>query len=81
MGKDYIRRPVVFNPGSERELRIWNWIVTSTDSFKGQNFAAFVRDKLEWCMLHENKGAEPVMMVQPQITEDLHTKKGYSDLL
>lgn len=75
--KSYIRKPAVFNPGSEREKRIWDWIESSTNNFKGQNFAAFVRDKLEWCMHHE--GTQLVPASQQSIV--VESKQGYSKLL
>ncbi|MGO4496446.1 hypothetical protein AB4114_11170 [Paenibacillus sp. 2RAB27] len=76
--KNYIRKPAVFNPGSAREKRIWDWIESSTNNFKGQNFAAFVRDKLEWCMQNEGGHFTPAVIQQP-ITQD--SKQGYSKLL
>lgn len=77
-GKSYIRKPAVFNPGSEREKRIWEWIESSTNNFKAQNFAAFVRDKLEWCMQNEGRSISPVVAQQPIISD---LKQGWSKLL
>jgi hypothetical protein len=63
MGDKYIRRPAVFHKYSERDMRIWNWASKKTHEFKNYSFAAFVRDKLEWCMMNEGnefKKAEPI---------------------
>jgi hypothetical protein len=76
MADKYIRKQAVFNQYSDRELRIWNWIVNSTDNFEKQNFAAYVRDKLEWCMQNEGKEikeAEPI--------EEQPIKKGWGKLI
>lgn len=79
----YIRRPAVFNGHSERELRIWNWIKEETGDFKNQNFAAFVRDKLEWCMNHKCEMhpvvTEPKSTLKPN--EEKIEKKGWSSLI
>jgi hypothetical protein len=76
--KNYIRKPAVFNPGSAREKRIWDWIESSTNNFKAQNFAAFVRDKLEWCMQNEG-GHVASPLVKQVITTD--SKQGWSKLI
>lgn len=79
---NYIRKPAVFNPESERERRIWNWIETSTNNFSKQNFAAFVRDKLEWCMQNENSNSlGPMVAVQSRLSEEVQKKKGWSNLI
>jgi hypothetical protein len=78
--KSYIRRPAVFNPDSDREKRIWNWIENSTNNFKGQNFAAFVRDKLEWCMLHEGGQFVATANTQEAVVKT-ESKQGWSRLL
>ncbi|CAH1230620.1 hypothetical protein PAECIP111891_06700 [Paenibacillus allorhizoplanae] len=76
--KSYIRKPAVFNPGSAREKRIWDWIESSTNNFEAQNFASFVRDKLEWCMQNEGVYFTPNVVHQPIPQE---SKQGYSKLL
>lgn len=76
--KSYIRKPAVFNPGSAREKRIWDWIERSTNNFEAQNFAAFVRDKLEWCMQNEGVQFTPVVAQHPVLHD---SKQGYSKLL
>jgi hypothetical protein len=78
---NYIRRPAVFNPESEREKRIWNWIESSTNNFKGQNFAAFVRDKLEWCMQNEDRHFAS-SSVAPQVQSvNMESKQGWAKLI
>lgn len=81
MGAKYIRRPAVFNPGSDREKRIWEWIEQSTNNFKGQNFAAFVRDKLEWCMQNEGRQLIASDYVQAVQQASAVEKKGWSKLI
>ncbi|MUK89174.1 hypothetical protein GMD78_12400 [Ornithinibacillus sp. L9] len=74
MGK-YIRRNAVFNENSERDMKIWKWASDKTGNFKEQNFAAFIRDKLEWCMNNESKTfSEVEQHEQPQ-------KNGWSSLV
>jgi hypothetical protein len=75
MGK-YIRRAVVFNENSEREMKIYNWAIAKTKNFKDQNFASFVRDKLEWCMQNEDKTLEKADPVEEQ-----PNKKGWRSLI
>jgi hypothetical protein len=78
----YIRRPAVFNKNSQRELRIWNWIVNSTDNFEKQNFAAFVRDKLEWCMQNESGSVQTIEPKQHQNSPETEAKKdGWASLV
>lgn len=78
----YIRRPTVFNQNSEREMRIWNWAKDKTDNFKKQNFASFVRDQLEVCMMNEGNPVQIIEPRQPQMDPDTETKKeGWSSLV
>jgi hypothetical protein len=76
MGK-YIRKPVVFNEYSQRDMRILNWAAKQTGNFQNQNFAAFVRDKLEWCMQNENKQFKEA---EPD-EEQPRSKKGWGKLV
>lgn len=85
MATKYIRRHAVFNVKSERQLRIWNWILENTSEFSDQNFADFVREKLEWCMLNENKQFKEVevhqsYMVKPKAV-DQEQKMGWKNLI
>ena len=50
----YIRKNATFNQESERHMAIWEWCLRETEDFKAQNFADFIREKLEWCMNHGN---------------------------
>lgn len=78
----YIRRPTVFNQNSEREMRIWNWAKDKTDNFKKQNFASFVRDQLEVCMMNERNQVQIIEPRQPHKDPDTETKKeGWSSLV
>lgn len=49
----YIRKNATFNRFSHKQMEVWNWCVKETDNFKHQNFADFIREKLEWCMQQE----------------------------
>lgn len=49
----YIRKNATFNRKSKHHMAIWEWCLQETEDFKSQNFADFVREKLEWCMEHE----------------------------
>lgn len=51
----YIRKNATFNRFSNKQMAVWNWCVKETDNFKHQNFADFIREKLEWCMQQEDQ--------------------------
>jgi hypothetical protein len=75
--REYIRRQTVFNKNSDREKRIWDWVVSSTNEFQDQNYAAFVRDKLEWCMRQPGvmRDAEPAFIREESNTADKRWSK------
>lgn len=78
----FIRKQTVFNPESERQLKIWNWILTKTDNFKKQNYADFVREKLEWCMNNEgNYTLAPNQPTEVEVNEDNSSNTGWGSLL
>jgi hypothetical protein len=51
----YIRKNATFNTKSKHHMAIWEWCLKETEEFQAQNFADFVREKLQYCM--ENQGA------------------------
>lgn len=51
----YIRKNATFNRKSKQHMQIWEWCRQETEDFKAQNFADFVREKLEWCMEQEGR--------------------------
>lgn len=55
MLQKYIKKNATFNRFSKKQMMIWNWCRESTNDFKDQNFADFVREKLEWCMNQEKR--------------------------
>jgi hypothetical protein len=76
MADKFIRKAAAFNRYSEREMKIWNWILERTDNFKKESFASFARESFEFKMKNEGKEfkkAEP-MQEQPN-------KKGWGSLL
>lgn len=82
MADKYIRKPAVFHKYSERDMRIWSWASKKTHEFKNYSFAAFVRDKLEWCMMNEGNQVKLIEPNQPQKDPDIESKKeGWSSLV
>lgn len=56
-------------------MQIWEWCKQETEDFKAQNFADFVREKLEWCMEQEKKRFElPMVTHEPD-------RNGWSSLI
>lgn len=75
---NYIRKTASFNPESEREVHIWNWVISKTDNFKKQNFSSFIKEKLEFCMNNDNG---IIAVKQENIIEEPLDKKGWSKLI
>lgn len=59
MGSKYVSKSVTFNRNSNKQMSIWNYCRNETNDFKSQNFADFIREKLEWCINHENESFTP----------------------
>ncbi|WEG14182.1 hypothetical protein PU629_07395 [Pullulanibacillus sp. KACC 23026] len=57
MSSKYVSKSVTFNKHSEQQMKIWKWCKDETNDFKNQNFADFIREKLEWCINHEGGGS------------------------
>lgn len=71
----YIRKSATFNRYSKNHMQIWEWCKQETEDFKAQNFADFVREKLEWCMEQEKKRFElPMVTHEPD-------RNGWSSLI
>lgn len=66
----YIRKSATFNRFSKNHMAVWEWCKRETEDFRAQNFADFVREKLEWCMEHENNGMERRMIVSQESEKD-----------
>jgi hypothetical protein len=59
MKDNYVKKSVTFNCNSKQQMEIFDWCRRETKDFKAQNFSNFVREKLEWCIKHENQFFSP----------------------
>jgi hypothetical protein len=77
MADKFIRKAAAFNRYSDREMKIWNWILERTDNFKKESFASFARECFEFKMQNEGKELKEAEPMQEQPKD----KGGWSNLV